>query len=266
MTTGALIFAFNNEKIDYVTMAGWSADNIHRHLDIPVCVVTDSDIQDSRFDKIIRIDKTETEQQREFADIDGRVTWYNQDRVDAYHLTPWDQTLVLDADYVVASDLLRNVLNYDQAFMCHRLAWDVTTGETLDNLNQFGRNNMPMWWATVMMFRRDTTAGYIFDSMKMIRDNWAHYRDLYAIGRSKYRNDFALSISLGIVSGHTAKVDVIPHNLATLMPECLIEELETDYYHITYMKNDKPRHITLRGMDFHAMGKGHLGDIIASKG
>ena len=60
MTTGALIFAFNNEEIDYVTMAAWSADNIHRHLDIPVCVVTDSDTTDSRFDRIVRIDRSDT--------------------------------------------------------------------------------------------------------------------------------------------------------------------------------------------------------------
>ena len=42
MTTGALIFAFDNEQTDYVAMAGWSAENIHRHLDIPVAVVTNA--------------------------------------------------------------------------------------------------------------------------------------------------------------------------------------------------------------------------------
>ena len=39
MTTGALIFAFNNEKTDYVALAAWSAANIHRHLDIPVALL-----------------------------------------------------------------------------------------------------------------------------------------------------------------------------------------------------------------------------------
>ncbi len=43
MTTGALIFAFNNEQTDYVAMAGWCARNIRRHLDIPVAIVTDCD-------------------------------------------------------------------------------------------------------------------------------------------------------------------------------------------------------------------------------
>ena len=40
MTRGALIFAFNNEKTDYVAMARWSAERIRRHLDIPVAIVT----------------------------------------------------------------------------------------------------------------------------------------------------------------------------------------------------------------------------------
>lgn len=265
MTTGALIFAFNNEEIDYVSMAAWSANNIHRHLDIPVCVVTDSDTTDPRFDRIIRIDKTPTDQQREFADIDGRVTWYNQDRVDAYHLSPWDQTLMLDADYVVAGDQLRAVLSAPQSFLCHRLAWDLTTGDPLDSLNTFGRNRMPMWWATVAMFRKESVVEYVFDSMKMIRDNWAHYKDLYAIGRSKYRNDFALSIALGIISGHTLKIDDIPYGLATALPEHSISKIGTDGYRIGYIRDNKNKHVTVRGMDFHAMGKGQLGDIIANQ-
>lgn len=264
MTTGALIFAFNNEQIDYVRMAAWSAANIHRHLDIPVCVVTDNDTTDRRFDRIIRVSRTATDQQRQFADVDGRVTWYNQDRVDAYGLSPWDQTLVLDADYVVAGDQLATVLASPQAFLCHRRAWDMVTGDPLDSLNSFGRNHMPMWWATVMMFRRDTVTQYIFDCMRMVRDNWYHYRDLYGLGRSRYRNDFALSIALGVVSGHTFKVDAIAWNLMTLMPDHTITNPEQDLYQISFQKDGRAKRLTASGVDFHAMGKGQLGAIVAN--
>jgi hypothetical protein len=41
MTTGAIIFAYNNEQTDYVAMAAWTAENIRRHLGIPVALVTD---------------------------------------------------------------------------------------------------------------------------------------------------------------------------------------------------------------------------------
>jgi hypothetical protein len=45
MTTGALIFAYNNEHIDYVAMAQWSAQNIERHLGIPTTIITDHNVQ-----------------------------------------------------------------------------------------------------------------------------------------------------------------------------------------------------------------------------
>ena len=100
MTTGALIFAFNNEQTDYLAMAAWSAKNIRRHINIPVAVVTDADPADSRlleFDQVVPA-KPESGGTRYFEDYGSTVTWHNAGRVDAYNLTPWDQTLVLDAD------------------------------------------------------------------------------------------------------------------------------------------------------------------------
>ena len=74
MTTGALIFARNNEQIDYEAMACWSARNIERHLRIPTHIVTDD---------------TPSTNTRHFTDV-GNVTWYNHNRMDAYWLSPWD--------------------------------------------------------------------------------------------------------------------------------------------------------------------------------
>lgn len=266
MTTGALIFAFNNEKTDYLAMARWSAKNIRRHLNIPVAVVTDrtgtSDVEG--FDHVI-FAEPETGGTRYFEDYQSTVTWHNAGRVDAYTLSPWERTLVLDADYVVASPALRNVLNCNQDFMCYRWATDMTTGQELENLNTFGRYKMPMRWATVMMFRKSNTAQYIFDSMQMIKDNWQHYRDLYSIDKSTYRNDFALSIALGIVSGHTNHVDDISWPLMSVMPEHTVRQIDTDIYEITYKDTDqKLNSVSWSGFDFHAMGKKHLENIIAA--
>jgi hypothetical protein len=118
MTTGALIFAFNNNQIDYVAMAEWSAKNIQRHLGIPVSLVTDVDTDTAMFDQVIYTAIEESTNTRHFSDV-GTVTWHNLNRMDAYNLTPYDQTLVLDADYVVASNQLQAVLNSQEDFMCH---------------------------------------------------------------------------------------------------------------------------------------------------
>ena len=54
MTTGVLIFAYNNEQIDYLAMANWSAKNIRRHLNLPVCVVTNTPIPNNyRFEQSV---------------------------------------------------------------------------------------------------------------------------------------------------------------------------------------------------------------------
>jgi hypothetical protein len=249
MTTGALIFARNNEQIDYEAMARWSACNIKRHLGIPTHIVTDTSAPSTN--------------SRHFTDV-GAVTWHNLNRMDAYQLSPWDRTLVLDADYVVASNQLQAVLEVDQDFLAHRWAYDVTGCNDFEGLNYFGNNRMPMWWATVMVFRRSKHAELIFDSMQMIRDNWIHYRNLYKNTNATYRNDHALSIALGIVNGHTLTHPDIPWGLASLTPGHKLAQLDQDCYRVDFINTEnQARWIELR-QDFHAMGKQQLGAIVAN--
>ena len=265
MTTGALIFAFNNEQTDYVGMAAWSADRIRRHLNIPTAVITNCTDQArlSNFDQVIYAYPI-SGGTRYFDDYKETITWYNAGRTDAYSLTPWDQTLVLDADYVVCSSELKNVLDMPQDFACHRLAWDMSCIDYFEGLNRFGHHKFPMWWATVMMFRRGNTAQYIFDCMNMVKQNWTHYKDLYHIQGPQYRNDYALSIALGIVSGHTLKVDNIPWSLASVLPEHELSQIGIDHFEIKYKDQGQSKKMDWKDMDFHAMGKKHLGDIIAN--
>lgn len=266
MTRGALIFAFNNEKTDYLAMAQWSADRIHRHLDIPVAVVTDcTDTGRTQgFDRVIVADAT-SGGTRWFEDYASTVSWHNAGRVDAFNLTPWDHTLLLDADYVVCSDQLNRLWDSSTDFLCHREAWDTKNGQPIAGLNTYGRVNMPMWWATVVCFKRTNFSQYVFDAMTMVRENWQHYRDLYHIDRATYRNDFALSIALGIVSGHTNTVDEIPWGLASVLPDTELEQLDDDYFSLKYKSSDNVlRTVGIAGTDFHAMGKAHLEKIIAA--
>jgi len=248
MTTGAVIFARNNEHIDYVAMAKWSAQNIARHLGIPTHIITDSAPSDNA---------------RHFTDV-GRVTWHNLNRMDAYRLSPWDRTLVLDADYVVASNQLQSILEADQDFLAHRWAYDVTGCNTFEGLNWFGDVGMPMWWATVMVFNKSKQAELIFDAMAMIRDNWTHYRNIYKNSIATYRNDHALSIALGIVNGHTLTHAGIPWRLASLTPDHDLTQLAQDRYRVDFVNPEgRARWIELR-QDFHAMGKQQLGAIVAN--
>ena len=266
MTTGALIFAFDTEHTRYLDMAAFCAERVQQFLNIPVAVVTNNPAAENEtvFDQVIYADTLGTNS-RWFGDLKQHVTWHNSNRVDAYNLSPWDQTLVLDADFVVNSDHLVRVLTSPQEFMCFRSAFNLARPEE-EFLNTFGTYQFPMYWATVMMFRRSNTAQYIFDCMQMIRENWKHYRDLYHISQPTYRNDYALSIALGIVSGHTLKVDAIPWNMASVIPEHSLtyqDRLGYESWIIEYQNSQgKNKQISFAGVDFHAMGKRDLGAIV----
>ena len=250
MTTGALIFAHNNDHIDYVAMAHWSAQNIQRHLGIPTHIVTDTVTYDSN--------------SRWFGDYATNMPWHNQSRVTAYDASPWDCTLVLDADYVVASDQLQTIMHADQDFLCFRRAYDVTGVNNFVGHDTFGDVRMPMWWATVMWFNRSRHSQCIFEAMAMIRNNWTHYRRIYKINQATYRNDHALSIALSLLQGHTLNVPAVPWSMASVMPEYKLMQTGMDSYRVEFEDQmQRSRWIELHDQDFHAMGKQQLGDIVA---
>jgi hypothetical protein len=269
MSKGILIFAFNNESFDYLAMAAWSAKNIHRHLNVPVCVVTNADnIPDNyEFDHVVSA-KPQSSNYRVFGDLNvqGRAdAWYNSNRVDAYSLTPFDQTIVLDADYVVASNQLGVLFESPENFLSFSYAYDVTNRNPFTDHNAFGKNAMPMWWATAMYFRKSETAQLMFDCMLMIRQNWNHYRQIYGINKPEYRNDHALTIALGIVDGHKIGHCGIPWALPTVLPGPRLTQLDQDSYKLEYITAEKQnRYLILNDYDFHVLGKFQLGEMIAN--
>lgn len=264
MTPGAVIFAMG-DSLDYVAMASWNARRIQRLLGLPTTLITDQAVQDPVFDRIITVQSPEG-QQRYFPDVNATVPWYNHNRCDALDLTPYDRTLLVDADYVVNTTDLAPAINSATDMLCFRRACDIATGEDLDDLNYFGSSKMPMWWATVVIFNRSPFSRYVFDGWRMVRDHWHHYRDIYHIHDGLFRNDYALSIALGIASGHTLKVDEIPWRLPTLMPNSQLDLLPSTWadFQIKYQdRHGRPRRQWITARDFHAMGKTHLQELIA---
>ena len=247
---GCLIFAHNNGTIDYERLAQKSAENIERHLGLPTAIVTG--------------DPGAKGGNRWFADYGETVPWYNNKRSSAYLATPFEETILLDADYVVASNQLNRLFESDKDFLCHRTATSVTGANWNNQINYFGNYKFPMWWATVVYFRKSDTANAIFNAWHMVRENYKHYARLYNFKQQPFRNDFALSIALGIATGHhlTNEFD-IPWDLASMVPEDRLELLDTDSYKVSYKNGERDMYLHINNMDFHAMGKKHLEEIYA---
>ena len=120
MTKGILLFAHDNEQIHYSLLAVWQARRIHRWLNVPVSIVTDQQSIDNlktynisplqEFDKII-LSEVITKQKKD------ALTFKNVDRTDAYDLTPYDETLVIDTDIAIQSDRLNIVWNNAEDYL-----------------------------------------------------------------------------------------------------------------------------------------------------
>ena len=266
MTTGVMMFAMG-DGIDYLALAAWNARRVHRYLDLPVCVVTDQDPADTVFDHVVHVSAGKVPSSRYFADQESLVSWHNHNRCDALDLSPFDRTLLIDADYVIASDRLRMITDHGADIMCFDTAYDVATGQDLVDLNHFGAHRMPMTWATVVAFSKTTITRFVFDAWRMVRDNWRHYRDIYHIRDPLFRNDYAMTIALGIVSGHTLKVDTIPWKMATILPdtEFKLNSAPWSEFQIFY-RDDHDRRRTQHvfdSTDCHVMAKSQLAKIVS---
>ena len=117
--TGALLYAFDSD-IKYTKIAVECAKRINQYLNIPVSLVTDATINEQVFDQVIIVDKPATKNYKYWQDTDTTTKWYNSGRSGALDLTPYDRTLLVDIDYMVNSDVLKNLLHSTQSFFAHK--------------------------------------------------------------------------------------------------------------------------------------------------
>jgi hypothetical protein len=265
MKQGAILFAFNTEKYDYYTMAVAAAKRINHFLDLPVTVVTDeSSIQetDYSFDKTI-ITTSDKTNKRDFG------IWINKGRFRAFEFSPYEETLLLDTDYMVNSNKLLKTFEFPTDICCH------------DHAEFFMQPNIPQeilspfsfetLWATAVMFKRSKKAQQVFETIKLIQHNYEHYANIHGFLSMPYRNDFALTLALRIVNGHVLpKENIIPWSLMHIGNNTPIVKNSTDFldteFTIQYdnWQRGKIRkdYITIKDMDFHCIVKENFMELI----
>ena len=113
---GILIFARNNAQIDYVKQAHFLAKRIKEYLNLPTSIVTDSvnylkdTYKDYKtvFDQVIEVPVACSPSVKRYYDgtnIFKQLEFKNDLRTSAFDLTPYDETLMLDSDYVLSDSL-----------------------------------------------------------------------------------------------------------------------------------------------------------------
>jgi hypothetical protein len=266
MNRGALLFAFNTETIDYFSMAVYTAKRINHFLNLPVTVVTDNIENtlncDYQFDNVIYTSSNKTNYKQQ-------QIWINKGRYEAYAHSPYDETLLLDTDYIVNSDKLLTLFNLYDDFACHNSTnFLFDPDKDQESIGRYGFNTL---WATVVCFRKTKRVNQIFYCMKMIQDNYDHYIKLYGMYSTMFRNDYALGIAHHIVNGNIQiKSDFIPWDLQHIGKTVLVKSNSPDLFNTSYTVNliiDEPNkqvneHIIIKDFDFHILSKDNFLELI----
>jgi hypothetical protein len=276
---GIIMFAHNNSEIDYFRLAVVNALLIQRHLGIKnITVVTDphslnyataslgQDLIDTAINNIVLVDKDEKFKQqnirvyKDTSHTSKTLSFYNVNRCDAYDISPYEETILLDADYLVLSDTLNQCWGHNEELMMNWRYQDIMyerKDPTLNRLNDFG---ITMYWATVVYFRKTPYAQSFFNCVKHVRNNPQYYRDLYKWQGTLYRNDFSFSIAAHTMSGHVDRgVAQLPTTLYKTFDTDDIHSVPDDRTLIMYLEKPRaPGDFMLtrwRGVDLHVMNK-----------
>lgn len=212
MTRGCLIFAHNG-NLDYGSQAVASAALVRKHLGIPVSLVTDENtfaetvkkFKELPFDQVIKIDKPSDTNMRTMLTSDGQLevfNFINNNRTSAYNLTPYDQTLVIDSDFLVFSDLLNRYWDTGYDFLITPGMLDLTQRYVNPKEYVIDDYSITMLWATCIMFNKTPEVKMFFDLVEYIKQEYYYFAQLYNFDHRQYRNDFSFSVACHIMSGH----------------------------------------------------------------
>lgn len=276
MTKGVFLIARNNGYIDYVKQAVFLAKRIKRHLGVPVSVATDSvdylketfGVND--FDKIIKLDYTDESNTRYF--FDGTLSkktasFKNDSRASVYDLSPYDETLLLDTDYIISNDLLKSVFTASSNFLIYKKSNDVAKVRDEQEFDKISDTSIDFYWATVIFFRKTDINKIFFNLVTHIEEEWNHYRRVYQITSSLFRNDFAFSIAIHIMNGFQNGdfAQQLPGSMMYTTDKDILWQLKDDEMMFLVEKKDYLGEYTAlktSNQNIHVMNKFSLGRII----
>lgn len=211
MTQGILLFAFNNESVNYVEMAVYAANRAKKYLNKPVSIVTSNkqwvleNFSNEIFDHVIEFEPTSKQTKRFYDGTNdfSKLNWNNSNRANCFKLSPYDETLVIDTDYLISSSFLSYCWEQPDNFLIYNDSNDLSGWRPTQEFNFISEFSIPFYWATVFFFRKDNQTNAFFELVEHIEDNWSYYVLLYRLQSQRYRNDFAFSIAIHMMNGFT---------------------------------------------------------------
>jgi len=236
MSQGIVLFAHNNAEIDYGSVAIANATMIKHHMGVDaITLITDEgtvrhmndtwdkNIIDNSFEQIKITPRRRVDNNKRYRDTRHTVNllpFYNINRSTVYTETPYDETLVIDVDYLICNDSLNAVWNHKEDLLINRKSFDLLAGRHDTNFDRVDDFGIDFYWATAFYFRKSEETEIFFNLLEAIKTNYPYFKTMYGITSYNFRNDHAFSIAVHMFNGFTKSglvkhlpVDFLQHTL-----------------------------------------------------
>lgn len=233
---GILAFATNTETTDYVAIAKKTCKLAGKILNLPYTILTNENEKtfNSRFD----------------IDTETQVLWNNFNRYKAFELSPYDETLVIDADYLILDTNLTKIFDLNFDYLIQKNSYALTQHWP----NIMGPYSHKHVWATVFAFKKTDKAKLFFSLVQRIQNNYGYYHSLFNIRERNYRNDYAFAIADIILNGYQVSKFGIPGNMLTIDQK--INSI--DFYKNSLVIKDNNKSYICPVTNLHIMSKSFL--------
>jgi len=276
MNKGVVLFAFNNDCIDYVKQAVYCAKRVKKYLDLPVQLITDDEnyLKENfpffkKYIDTVTLAPTPNPSRKTFYnglhDNRGKFDWKNSARDSAYDLTVFDQTLVLDTDLLIGNDKLLKCFDTNEDFMIAKDYNYINYNKKYNDLDRLSDKTIPMFWATILYFTKSDTAKKVFDLVQHIKENYNYYRLTYNIVETKFRNDFAFSIAIHMMRGFSENTNwpvPLPSDMWVSIDKDLLVDVKQDSIQLLAHRNNDYMSVKLTDATTHIMNKFSLDNFI----
>jgi len=272
MNKGILIFAHNSREVDYILTALVAAILAKKYLKVSISLVTDASTLDwaktsniyskveEIFNNIIIVDKPISDNTRILNDgsmWSKVIPFVNSNRADAYSLTPYDRTLLIDSDFLIFSDNLSNYWDVDSSVLISSAMNDIR-GDRIGVLDKcVSDEGIPLLWATTVMFTKNNESKIFFELVNYVRQNYDTFSLIYRFNPKTFRNDIAFSIAKHMLDGFKTTSVSLPPILTSLDTD-IIHSITADTVKILIedsTNQDSKIVSNIVGRDLHIMNK-----------
>jgi alpha-N-acetylglucosamine transferase len=233
---GIVAFANNTSQVDYVKIAEQTLKIASHILKLPYTIISEVDAN--------------TENIRYDIDTGEFIPWRNNNRYQVYEQSPYNETLVIDADYLVLDQNLLKIFSQPWDYLLQRN----NTALTQAVPTVMGPNSLPFVWGTVLAFRKTPRSKLFFDLVGRVQNNYGYYRLLFNMQERNYRNDYAFAIADILLNGYTTSTISIPGTMITV--DQVINSIQIEDNRLVI--KDSNRAYVVPRTNLHIMSKAYL--------